>query len=117
MKKFIAIGEILWDVFPSHKVWGGAPANAIFYAQQLGVDAAMLDAGAGVAAWGAGGVRGVPNPAPIVAASASPASDERHPRAEESGNTPRAKYKPPPLAAGHCTNITPRKRPSNSAKR
>ena len=44
MIKVIAIGEILWDVFPTYKVWGGAPANAIFYAQQLGCDATMFSA-------------------------------------------------------------------------
>ncbi|MDD7986596.1 carbohydrate kinase [Lentisphaera marina] len=44
MKKVIAIGEVLWDVFPTGKVWGGAPANAICYAQQLGLDASMFSA-------------------------------------------------------------------------
>ena len=42
--KFMAIGEVLWDIFPNKKVWGGAPANAIFYAQELGVDATMHSA-------------------------------------------------------------------------
>ncbi|MDP4776540.1 MAG: carbohydrate kinase [Opitutales bacterium] len=30
------IGELLWDVFPSHKRVGGAPANFAYHAQQLG---------------------------------------------------------------------------------
>lgn len=33
------IGELLWDVFPSHKRPGGAPANFAFHCHQLGAEA------------------------------------------------------------------------------
>lgn len=42
--KVISIGEILWDVFPDHRVWGGAPANFTFHASQLGAEALMVSA-------------------------------------------------------------------------
>lgn len=32
----VGIGEILWDMFPSGKVIGGAPANFAYHAQELG---------------------------------------------------------------------------------
>lgn len=32
----IGVGELLWDLFPSGKQLGGAPANFTFHAQQLG---------------------------------------------------------------------------------
>ena len=37
MLKALCIGEILWDIFPDKKVWGGAPANFIFHTSQHGV--------------------------------------------------------------------------------
>ena len=32
----VGIGEILWDMLPSGKVIGGAPANFAYHAQELG---------------------------------------------------------------------------------
>ena len=34
----LAIGEILWDLFPAGKQLGGAPANFAWHAAQLGAD-------------------------------------------------------------------------------
>lgn len=42
MNKLVAvagIGELLWDVFPSHKRLGGAPANFAYHCRQLGARA------------------------------------------------------------------------------
>ncbi|MCD8284017.1 MAG: PfkB family carbohydrate kinase [Opitutae bacterium] len=46
MKKFlvVGIGEILWDVFPSGKKLGGAPANFAFHASQAGADGVAISA-------------------------------------------------------------------------
>ena len=38
----LAIGELLWDLLPSGKLLGGAPANCCFRLAQLGVDARMV---------------------------------------------------------------------------
>lgn len=38
----IALGEILWDVLPSERFLGGAPANFCHRLRQLGVDACMV---------------------------------------------------------------------------
>ena len=38
------IGELLWDVFPSHKHPGGAPANFACHCHRLGALAEKLDA-------------------------------------------------------------------------
>ncbi len=35
-------GEILWDIFPTHKVIGGAPLNVALRLQSLGVDVTMI---------------------------------------------------------------------------
>jgi len=40
----LCIGEILWDIFPDKKVWGGAPANFIFHTAQMGANAAAYSA-------------------------------------------------------------------------
>ena len=40
----IGLGEILWDVFPSGKKLGGAPANFAYHAAQLGHDALVVSA-------------------------------------------------------------------------
>jgi fructokinase len=40
----LSIGEILWDIFPDKKVWGGAPANFIFHTAQMGAQAAVYSA-------------------------------------------------------------------------
>jgi fructokinase len=44
MIKTLCIGEILWDIFPDKKVWGGAPANFIFHTAQFGADAHAVTA-------------------------------------------------------------------------
>lgn len=46
MKKnrVICFGEVLWDVFPTHKVVGGAPLNVCFHANNLGLNAQMISA-------------------------------------------------------------------------
>lgn len=44
MIKTLCIGEILWDIFPDRKVWGGAPANFIFHTAQFGADATVFTA-------------------------------------------------------------------------
>ena len=40
----VGIGEILWDVFPSGKVLGGAPANFAYHASQFGFDGYAVSA-------------------------------------------------------------------------
>ncbi|HSI32235.1 MAG TPA: carbohydrate kinase, partial [Tepidisphaeraceae bacterium] len=40
----LALGEILWDLLPSGKQPGGAPANFAFHAGQLGADAVTVSA-------------------------------------------------------------------------
>jgi len=35
-------GEVLWDVFPTHKVIGGAPLNVALRLKSLGIDVAMI---------------------------------------------------------------------------
>ncbi|MCM8541993.1 MAG: carbohydrate kinase [Lentisphaeraceae bacterium] len=40
----LSIGEILWDIFPDKKVWGGAPANFIYHTAQFGADATVYTA-------------------------------------------------------------------------
>ncbi len=42
--KIIAIGEILWDLFPEGAKPGGAPANFAYHAQSLGAEAALISA-------------------------------------------------------------------------
>ena len=36
MKKILAVGEVVWDVFPTGKRLGGAPVNFAYFAQALG---------------------------------------------------------------------------------
>jgi len=38
----VGLGEILWDLLPTGRLLGGAPANFAFHAKQLGNDAAAL---------------------------------------------------------------------------
>lgn len=40
----VGLGEILWDVFPTGKKLGGAPANFAYHAAQLGHDALVVSA-------------------------------------------------------------------------
>jgi fructokinase len=46
MKKkiVIGIGEILWDLLPDGKQLGGAPANFVWHAQQLGAEGTVVSA-------------------------------------------------------------------------
>ncbi|MGE4489813.1 MAG: PfkB family carbohydrate kinase [Kiritimatiellales bacterium] len=37
----IGIGEVLWDVFPTHRRLGGAPYNYAFHCRQMSADAAI----------------------------------------------------------------------------
>uniref|UniRef100_UPI004049D872 carbohydrate kinase family protein n=1 Tax=Candidatus Saccharicenans sp. TaxID=2819258 RepID=UPI004049D872 len=37
----VAIGEILWDIFPDDKRIGGAPANFVYYITKLGIRTAL----------------------------------------------------------------------------
>lgn len=40
----VGVGEILWDVLPSGRVLGGAPANLVSHARRLGARGAMISA-------------------------------------------------------------------------
>lgn len=40
----IGIGEILWDVYPTHRKPGGAPANFAFYIRQFGLESLLVSA-------------------------------------------------------------------------
>lgn len=42
MKKVVCFGEVLWDVFPTHKKIGGAPLNVALRLRSFGVDVAMI---------------------------------------------------------------------------
>lgn len=44
MSKITSFGEILWDVFPTHKKIGGAPLNVANRLQALGNDVTMISA-------------------------------------------------------------------------
>lgn len=46
MKKnrIFCFGEVLWDIFPSHRVVGGAPLNVCFHANNLGLNAKIISA-------------------------------------------------------------------------
>lgn len=41
-RSVVAIGELLWDLLPSGKQLGGAPANFAYHAGQLGARAALV---------------------------------------------------------------------------
>ena len=43
-KKIVAIGEILWDIFPDEKHLGGAPCNFTYHCKQLGLDSVIVSA-------------------------------------------------------------------------
>lgn len=38
----VAVGEILWDIFPDGRRIGGAPANFVYYASKLGESAVLV---------------------------------------------------------------------------
>jgi fructokinase len=40
--KILGIGEVLWDMLPSGKQMGGAPANFAFHARSMGADASIV---------------------------------------------------------------------------
>ena len=42
--QIISLGEVLWDLFPDHESFGGAPANFACHAAILGGDVAMVSA-------------------------------------------------------------------------
>lgn len=42
--KVVGIGEILWDMLPGGKQFGGAPANFAFHARSLGADSYVVSA-------------------------------------------------------------------------
>tara|TARA_R110002049_G_scaffold130835_2_gene289379 strand:- start:15543 stop:16427 length:885 start_codon:yes stop_codon:yes gene_type:complete len=42
MKKIVCFGEVLWDVFPTHKKIGGAPLNVALRLQSFNNDVAMI---------------------------------------------------------------------------
>lgn len=44
MKKILAFGEVLWDMLPGGKKFGGAPANFAFHCRQLGADVRLMSA-------------------------------------------------------------------------
>lgn len=39
--RIVGVGEALWDVFPEHRLPGGAPANVVFHAAQMGAEAVL----------------------------------------------------------------------------
>ncbi len=42
MKTVVAVGEVLWDVFPDRRLPGGAPCNVAFHAARLGDRGAII---------------------------------------------------------------------------
>jgi fructokinase len=42
MVKIICFGEVLWDVFPTHKTIGGAPLNVALRLKSFGNDVLMI---------------------------------------------------------------------------
>ena len=44
MKKILALGEIIWDVYPDKQVIGGAPLNFAAHASLCGAESALLSA-------------------------------------------------------------------------
>jgi fructokinase len=44
MKNIIGLGEILWDMLPSGKVLGGAPANFAYHVSQFGLNGYVISA-------------------------------------------------------------------------
>jgi len=43
-KSIICFGEVLWDIFTTHKVVGGAPMNVVFHANNFGLKSQMISA-------------------------------------------------------------------------
>ena len=44
MNKIVCFGEVLWDVFPTHKKIGGAPLNVAFRLKSFKNEVAMISA-------------------------------------------------------------------------
>lgn len=42
MKNIVCFGEVLWDVFPTHKKIGGAPLNVALRLQSLGNNVSII---------------------------------------------------------------------------
>ena len=42
MSKAVCYGEVLWDVFPTHKKIGGAPLNVALRLQSFGIEVKMI---------------------------------------------------------------------------
>jgi len=42
MYKVVCFGEVLWDVFPTYKIIGGAPLNVALRLQSLGINASII---------------------------------------------------------------------------
>lgn len=40
----VGLGELLWDVYPDHETFGGAPANFACHCQSLGADTSIVSA-------------------------------------------------------------------------
>jgi fructokinase len=40
--KVLGVGEVLWDLLPSGKQLGGAPANFVYHARAMGADASLI---------------------------------------------------------------------------
>ena len=40
--KIVAVGEVLWDIFPDEKKVGGAPGNFAYHCRKLGADGRMI---------------------------------------------------------------------------
>ena len=38
----VCIGEVLWDIFPTFKTPGGAPANVAYHCQMMGINTTLL---------------------------------------------------------------------------
>jgi len=43
-KTVIGLGEVLWDIFPDRKIFGGAPANFAYYASQFSLNGYVVSA-------------------------------------------------------------------------
>ena len=41
-ERIVAVGEVVWDLFPDKRVLGGAPVNVAYQLSQLGVDVSVI---------------------------------------------------------------------------
>lgn len=42
MDRVVAVGEVVWDIFPQRRVLGGAPINVAYQLRQLGVEVSVI---------------------------------------------------------------------------